>query len=107
MNVFKFRLTGFSATGSASAVCLGVFAAAVSVAPMSAHANANWIGGSGGSEAEPYDIWDVANWDGAIGSGLLYLNVDAKTYINSERDEQIAGDLTPESGEPPTTQRPS
>ena len=99
MNVFKFRLTGFSATGYASAVCLGVFAAAVSVAPMSAHANANWIGGSGGSEAEPYDIWDVANWDGAIGSGLLYLNVDAKTYINSERDEQIAGDLTPESGE--------
>ncbi len=99
MNVFKFRLTGFSATGSASAVCLGVFAAAISVAPMSVQANANWIGGSGGSEAEPYDIWDVANWDGAIGSGLLYLNVDEKTYFNSTRDEQIAGDLTPESGE--------
>lgn len=99
MNVFKFRLTGFSATGSASAVCFGVFAAALSVVPLSAWANANWIGGSGGSEAEPYDIWDAANWDGAIGSGLLYLNVDAKTYINSERDEQIAGDLTPESGE--------
>ncbi len=99
MNVYKFRLTGFPAIESASAVCFGVFAAALSVVPLSAWANANWIGGSGGSEAEPYDIWDAANWDGAIGSGLLYLNVDAKTYINSERDEQIAGDLTPESGE--------
>jgi len=99
MNVFKFRLTGFSATGSASAVCLGVFAAAISVAPMSARANANWIGGSGGSEAEPYDIWNAANWDGAIGSGLLFLNVNSRTYLQSARDEQIAGDLTPESGD--------
>ena len=99
MKVHKLRLAGFSVEGSASAACIGIFAAALSVVPLSVRANANWIGGSGGSEAEPYDIWDTANWDGAIGSGLLFLNVDAKTYLNSARDEQIAGDLTPESGE--------
>ena len=55
MNGFTLRGMVSLSARSASAVCLGVFTAALSLAPMSAQANANWIGGSGGSEAEPYE----------------------------------------------------
>ena len=54
----------------------------------------------GGSEDAPYDIWDTANWDGAVGSGNhLHFSVSEKTYIKSTSSQQVGNDLDVDSGD--------
>ena len=71
-----------------SHVVYALIAAIAASAALTVHAaDRNWIGGEKATSTEesPYDIWNLANWDGsgATSSDTLFLSVTERTYIHS------------------------
>ena len=63
-----------------------VIAAVFAATPVSAATDVNWIGGEGGSESEPFDIYQASNWSsGVLPSQSYNLNfqVSTLTYLTN------------------------
>ena len=77
-------------------------AAFAATATLTANA-VDWTGGQtgvGNTESSPYNIWDSANWSGALGYwNSMYLTVSGKTYIQSGNGSNIGADFCPNSGD--------
>ena len=67
-------------------------------------ADVSWTGGSGGTEAEPLDLYNAANWsNNALPSSgnKYYLTVDSPTVLTNSApiNTQIANWFSPYSGD--------